>query len=70
MSDLLAQAGAELPGLADRWGFAAVGIVLIVYLIWQHRQVMEKVGPALERTAIVLERVARMLEDLERERNK
>ncbi len=67
MIDLLPLAQAEaLPELADRWGFAAVGIVLIVYLIWQHRQVMEKIGPLLERTTTTLERVVRMLDDMER----
>lgn len=70
MDSLIAQAGAELPGLVDRWGFAAVGIVLIIYIVWQNRLLMEKVGPLLERTSVVLERVARMLDDMERERNK
>lgn len=70
MLDVLAQTGTELPGLADRWGFAAVGIALIMYLMHQHRQVMEKVAPMLEKTAIVLERVAKMLDDMEHERSK
>ncbi len=65
MLNLLAQAGTELPGLADKWGFAAVGLVLIMYLVYQHRQVMEKVAPMLEKTALVLERVANLLDDME-----
>lgn len=58
-------AQAELTSLADRWGFAAVGIVLVIYIVWQNRLMIEKVGPMLERTSVVLERVARMLEDIE-----
>lgn len=65
MFELLAQTGAELPGLADKWGFAAVGLVLIMYLVYQHRQVMERVAPMLEKTALVLERVANLLDDME-----
>lgn len=70
MFDLLAQTGAELPGLADKWGFAAVGLILIAYLVHQHRQVMERVAPMLEKTALVLERVANLLDDMEKERTR
>lgn len=65
---LLAQAdpGSALPALADRIGFAAVGACLIWYIIKQHSAMMERVGPLLERTAIVLDRVSKLLDDLER----
>ena len=67
MLDTLAQAAPDLAPI-DKYGFAGLGILLVGYLLWQHRQVMERVAPVLERTSQVLERCARLLDDLERDR--
>lgn len=61
MLNLLAQTS-DLPNLADRWGFAGLGIALVVYLLWQHRAMFERIAPTLEKTHAVLERTSLIME--------
>lgn len=61
MLNLIAQTAPDMSAV-DKWGFAGIGIILIAYLLWQHRVMFERISPSLDKTNAVMERTSSIME--------